>query len=376
MSGRSGWVLLGLLALAAAALVLLQRGVAADSPNHSSYSDGRNGTSALRQYAEQLGHPTRSLDGDFNLPSEIGTLFVFNPAGRFQAEEVASLRTWLERGGTVVYADDALDRRLAVAFDLRTTSFPVPSDGYPATPALVGVKHITTGAYGRQYLANPGQAVLLRAGSGSAAVIEEKVGSGRLIAVASPQVLANGWLERADNAIFAADLLSITPGPVIFDEFHHGTGAGLGRRGDWTRGPLGIGLFWGALAIFLALLVRGRSFGPRLRLNEGGPRSTAEYTSAVGHLLRLAGGRSLALQVLAETARRRISQRIGVGADLPLPRLEEILARRSPALGREFADATRAAQIGSRSELALLVAARKLHDLAYPQTSVTPKENQ
>lgn len=371
MKRHSGWVVLAALAVAASALVLLQTGTPQDSPDHSVYSDGRNGTSALRLLAGSMGRQAETLDADFNLRAT-GTLFVFNPSAGFSAADVNTLKSWIERGGTAIYADDSLDRRLAVAFDLHKTSFPGATEAFPATPVLGGVRRVTTESYGLQYTAAAGQAVLLAGRAGRHSVIESRLGQGRLIAIATPELLCNGYLERADNAILAADLLTLGSGPALFDEFHHGTAA-AGRAGavDWTRQPLGLGLAWAVMAIFAALLVRGRAFGPRLHLDQAGPRSTAEYARAVGHLLRLAGGRSVAIKLLGETTRRRIGARVGLGRDVPPARLGELLNHRAPELGRRLATAEEAAATASRSEASLLRAARHLHDLAYPHPGRT-----
>ena len=79
MRGRSGWLLLVALCVVAGALILAQNGSSSDSPEHSSFSDGPNGTSALSQYAARLGHPVQTVQFSFSLPDPPATLFVFNP---------------------------------------------------------------------------------------------------------------------------------------------------------------------------------------------------------------------------------------------------------------------------------------------------------
>ena len=362
MRGRSGWLLLAALVLLASALILAQSGSSQDSLEHSVFSDGRNGTSALSQYAVALGHPVRNVDFSFGLPDPPATLFVFNPSS-FSPAETSTLDSWVKAGGTLIYADDRLDTRLALAFDLHRTG-EVPADGTAATPALPGVSHVTDDSVAEPYKATAAQTVLIRYESGAALAIEEKLGQGRVIALAAPEFLCNGWLETADNGRLAADLLSMTPGPVAFDEFHHGA-AGAGG-GDWTTQPLGFGLIWAALAIFAGLLLRGRAFGPRLLPERQGARSAAEYAVAVGHLLRQAGGRALVLKVVTDATRRSLAARLGLGRDLPLARLDEGLARRAPDVATSYRDAAAQASAVGDSEPALLAAARRLHDLAYP----------
>ena len=385
MRGKSGWVLLLGLVLLAVTLLLVQAGNSADSPSHSSNSDGRNGTSALRQFSSALGgHLTSQLDASFTLPTPPATLFVFDPTYAFTAGETTTLVDWVKSGGTLVYGADELDVRLALAFDIHLGQTPVPATGRPVIPAFQGVRTVTDESYARAINPTPAQATLFAFRPGQALVIEQAVGQGRLLAISAPEILCNGWLEKADNGRFAADLIGMTPGPVVFDEFHHGEnppGAGsaggpLGRNpraaGDITRQPLGIAMIWAALAIFAGLLLRGRAFGPRIAVGSGRGRSAAEYVAAVGNLLHRSGGRALALQVLADATQRALAARLGFGGSTSAGRLDEMLERREPELAARYAEAIAVAGRATASEAALLDAARRLHDLAYPMASTQP----
>jgi hypothetical protein len=363
MRDRSGWLLLAGLCVVAVVLILAQNGSSSDSPEHSSFSDGRNGTSALSQFATRLGHPVQTVQFNFNLPEPPATLFVFNPTA-YTAAETSTLDRWVRSGGTLIYAADRLDTRLAVTFDLHSGN-PVPAEALGGNPALPGVNRVTDDGVAEPYRATADQAVLLRYLQGGALLLEEHLGQGRVLALAAPELLCNGWLETADNGRLAADLITMTPGAVAFDEFHHGL-AGNGTSADWTSQPLGLGLGWAALTIFVGLLLRGRAFGPRLRYGRGSGRSAAEYAAAVGHLLRQAGGRSLVLKVLSEATRRSLATRLGLGRDVPLTRLDEVLARRAPDIAERYQGAAEEALRAGESEAALLAAARRLHDLAYP----------
>jgi hypothetical protein len=363
LKGRGGWLLLAILVTVAAGLVFLQNGTQQDSPEHSIFSDGPNGTSALSQYAAGLGRGVQTVGLTFDLPSPPATLLVFNPS-TFNAPETSRLDAWVRAGGTLIYADDGLDTRLALAFDLHRGN-PVPAQGRPVTPALAGVNEVGDDSYTEPYRPTPVQAVLLAYAGGEALAIEEKLGQGRVVAIAAPEYLCNGWLESRDNGRLAADLLGMSPGPIAFDEYHHGLAAGAGS-GDWTSRPLGQGLLGAALVIFVGLLLRGRAFGPRISLRGRGGRSAAEYAGAVGHLLRQAGGRALVLEVVSEATRRSLAGRLGLRSDVPLARLDEVMARRAPDLAASYAAAAAEAAAGAASERALAAAARRLHDLAYP----------
>ncbi|HLB78640.1 MAG TPA: hypothetical protein VJO72_16545, partial [Candidatus Dormibacteraeota bacterium] len=80
MRDRGTW--LGLLALVIVVVVLValeHPGSRASSPDHRSTSDAANGTSALRLYAEALGHRTELVETSFTIPPDAGLLFLFTP---------------------------------------------------------------------------------------------------------------------------------------------------------------------------------------------------------------------------------------------------------------------------------------------------------
>src|SRR6202165_767017 len=89
------------------------------SPEHASTSDSADGTSALRAYADALGHSSGSVEGDFTLSSSSGLLFVFTPTSGFSAAEVQQLNGWVQSGGVVVYAAEDGDPQVDLQFGLR-----------------------------------------------------------------------------------------------------------------------------------------------------------------------------------------------------------------------------------------------------------------
>ncbi|TME49958.1 MAG: DUF4350 domain-containing protein, partial [Chloroflexi bacterium] len=105
MKGR-GWIALGGIALLVFVLVALRgSNTQGSSPDHASTSDAVDGTSALRAYADALGHSSGSVEGEFSLAASPGLLFVFTPRSTsgFSAGEVQQLNTWMQSGGVVVY---------------------------------------------------------------------------------------------------------------------------------------------------------------------------------------------------------------------------------------------------------------------------------
>jgi hypothetical protein len=202
------------------------------------------------------------------------------------------------------------------------------------------------------------------------------VGSGQLIAMTDPLVLCNSYLRLADNGRFAADLIALTPngGAVLFDEFHHGQIAGNAPTATaWALTPWGAALVLAVLIIVAGLALRGRGFGPPIPLGRAADRSSAEYATAVGSLLHRTGARRVTLETLLSATRRTVAERVGLGSTTPSGQVLETIAQRSPAAAAGLTRAESELSSALASEAAVLDMARRLHDLAYPLSTV---ENQ
>jgi hypothetical protein len=180
----------------------------------------------------------------------------------------------------------------------------------------------------------------------------------------------------ADNGRFAADLIALTPngGRVLFDEFHHGQITGnVPTATAWALTPWGAALALAVIVIMAGVALRGRAFGPPIPLRQAGDRSSAEYAAAVGSLLHRTGARRVTLETLLSATRRTVAERVGVGSATPSAELLATIAQRSPAAATELSRAETELPSALTSEAAVLDMARRLHDLAYPLSTV---ENQ
>jgi hypothetical protein len=375
-----GWIAAFVLIVITAGLVFLTPNQPARSPDHRSSSDAPDGTSALLRYAGVLGHPGRPMTGSFAPPSGRGLLFVFTPTERFTGADAEHLAAWVRQGGTLVYAsldaDPELDRALSVS--RRDYEYAPPDAGLGTTPAIslaapdslfMGVDHVSGGPAAQLLKPGPRQVVMLRVEtSGHAVGLVFSAGRGTVVALGDPQVLCNSSLGRDDNGRLAADILSLAPpgAPVLFDEFHHGVGTSTPSLFDWVGSPVGSAVFWLILVVYVGLLLRSRAFGPTLPIGFRRGRSTAEYTTAVGALLRRAHARAATHRLLSEAAHRALAERVGVGHGVPPAQLVKVLETRAPDLASELGEATALAGGAARSDRELHEAARRLHALAYP----------
>jgi len=368
VKGR-GWIALAAMAVLVFVLVLLRgSGNQGQSPDHASTSDAAGGTSALRAYADALGHTSGSVEGDFTLSSSSGLLFIFTPTSGFSTAEAQQLNSWMQSGGVVVYAAEDGDPQLDSLFGLLRALTAVSAKAHAAAPILGGVGSVSGADSARPFRPAASQVPVLRNDAGDVLGVREDVGHGQLIALTDPLILCNGNLGKPDNGRFAADLMAMTPtgGRVWFDEFHHGAAATGSPETAWMTTPWGIALIAVVLIAFVGLALRGRAFGPRIALRAREDRSSAEYAVAVGSLLHRTGARRVTLEALLSATRRAVAQRIGLGGDVSSDRLNATIAQRAPAAAEELARAERDLEGASASEVDVLEMARRLHDVAYP----------
>jgi hypothetical protein len=141
----------------------------------------------------------------------------------------------------------------------------------------------------------------------------------------------------------------------------------------WVLTPWGAALALAVLVIMAGVALRGRAFGPPIPLRPAADRSSAEYAAAVGSLLHRTGARRVTLETLLTATRRTVAERVGISSATPSAQLLETIAQRSPGAASELSRAEAELPSAVSSEAAVLDLARRLHDLAYPLSTV---ENQ
>jgi hypothetical protein len=373
MKGARGWVFLAAVAvvIAAAAYVLQPK---QDSPEHSSSSDAANGSSAALLYAQAMGHPSSQITGSFVLPNEGSMMFVFTPTSPYTSDEADRTRSWVSSGGILVYASEHGDPELDRVLGVSRYGAAVESGIYKANPVLGGVDRVAGGTGGVVPMGpSTTEVTFLRTAQGFSVGFIQKVGLGYSVVIADPLVLCNGYLEKLNNGRLLADLLGL-PGPgaqVVFDEYHHGLIASDFAPQAWLLTPWGAALLWLLVAVFFGLVLRGRRFGPLVGRPAEVARSDAEWSVAVGQLLRRSGARAVTLGVLANATERAVAARTGLPLQ-PRERFWNALWVRAPEVAGELAQVESTLPAASADEHELLKAARRLHDIAHPRTRRTP----
>ncbi len=374
MRPARGWIVAGVLAIGlATAIYFLQPH--ADSPEHSSNSDAANGASAALLFAQAMGHQTSQMAGSFDTPSPFTVMIVFTPTSPYTAEEAGKVVQWVrDSGGLLIYASESGDPELDRALGVIRSGGPVSTEGpYTAPPTLSGVTTVSGG--GESYYLDPSasQVPILRTRAGFVAGYEQRLGIGQVVALSDPLVLCNGYLEKADNGVFLADLISASgdSASVTFDEYHHGLTVSDFAPQSWVTTPWGAALLWLLVAVFFGLMLRGRRFGPLVGRPAEVARSDAEWAVAVGQLLRRSSARTVTLGLLATATERAVASRTGLPLQ-PRERFWNALWVRAPEVAGELAQVENSLFAASASEGQLLQAARRLHAIAHPASGRAP----
>jgi hypothetical protein len=366
VKGARGWVIAALLSIAiAAGAYLIQPHQ--DSPEHSSNSDAANGASAARLFAQSMGHPTDQIAGSFSPPARDGLIFVFSPSSPFTPEEADRVRQWVRGGGTLIYASERGDAELDRALGVTRLAGGTAVDHEVANEVVPGVATVAGGGFLVPLDARAEQVPFLRTRVGQVVGYLERVASGSVVVLADPLVLCNGYLDKNDNGRLLADLLGLagSGAPVLFDEYHHGLVLADFTPQAWLLTPWGAGLLWLLVAVFVGLVLRGRSFGPLIPRPADVARTDVEWAVAVGQLLRRSSARSVTLGLLATATERAVAVRTGLPVQ-PRERFWNALWVRAPEIAAELAELENSLHASGSTEPDLLKIAQRLHHIAHP----------
>jgi hypothetical protein len=267
----------------------------------------------------------------------------------------------------LVYASEQGDPELDLAFGVTRLGGFTSGNLLQANPIVPGVTSVAGGTLVMPVDPAADQVPFLRSSDGLVVGYIQRISSGTIVVLADPLVLCNGYLDKKDNGRLLADLLGLA-GPhaaVLFDEYHHGVILSDFAPQAWVTTPWGAGLLWLLVAVFVGLVLRGRSFGPRIQRPAQAARTDVEWAVAVGQLLRRSGARAVTLGLLAEATERAVATQTGIPLQ-PRERFWNALWVRVPGLAADLAEAENTLHDSAASEADLLKAAQRLHRIAHP----------
>lgn len=378
---RDSWqvivVLVMLVAVTIAAAIYRARGQQETAPPLSSFSTAPNGARALWLWLEELDYPVSNESGaTFSVPGDISVALVLEPLALIAEGEWQVLDAWVEDGGTLVLAGESGGMALATRhydFSLAYLGDQVitltAQTPLLASPPLTGTLQMRIGAY---FTSERDDFVTLLAVEQKPVMVTFEQGDGRVILCATPYPFSNAGLKEAGNPALVANVIAAAahPGPIWFDEWHHGlrTRTGVVGPEEWLRyTPSGHALLYTAAVIFFALLLSGRRFGRPVPLpRQVVRRAPLEYITAIANLNRRAGHRAMVLADYRQRLKRDLGKRYRLNPALPDDEFVTRLAGYNPNLDenalRELLARLRQARVSESEMLQLATQVARLLD--------------
>ncbi|WP_420631452.1 DUF4350 domain-containing protein [Candidatus Leptofilum sp.] len=344
---RDGWLAIGLfllLALFTTISVVQQAEASLTDPPLASYSTQPQGSRALWLYLEsQQLTLTDSAGSSFGVPSSVDLALVLEPTVAFTPGEWATLRGWVEEGGTLLLAGTtpattSLAQELDVGYGLVPSADTAVSNQTP----LLNAPALNEMAANAVYFLRPQRddfVTLLANRVGNPVAIVFAEGDGRVILTTVTEPFSNEGLQTNGNPELVLNLLNTTPNlrGIWFDEWHHGVrpeaDATLASNNWLQRTPGGRALLLALAIVFVGLLLRGRHFGRPVPLQKDiVRRAPLEYITGIANLSRRAGHRTAVLQHYHDRLKRDLGARYRLNPSLPDEEFINQLATYQPNL--------------------------------------------
>lgn len=187
-------------------------------------------------------------------------------------------------------------------------------------------------------------------------VIAHELGAGRLVVGADPRFLQNRWLDRADSALLAIDLVRAYGTPCI-DEHEHGFTATRGAIA-YLAGSPALAFFAGLGLLALAVAWAGAAEPPR-RVREADPSAPTleSFVDSLAQLYAETGDHARVFERCREVAARSLRRHFGMPPEASLESLLERLGRRRRLPAEGLALLARGAVVRRAADLDRAVAA-------------------
>ena len=146
-------------------------------------------------------------------------------------------------------------------------------------------------------------------------LVDVPYGSGQIVFLSDPYIVANGGINLVDNAQLAVNVVASQAGIIAFDEYHQGYGANTNRFFQFFAGTPVIPIFiQAALIVALIFFSQSRRFARPVPEPEPNRLSKLEYVAAMAELQQRTRGYDLAIENIYTDFRRRVSRLVGVDA--------------------------------------------------------------
>jgi len=297
--------------------------LAPDAP--TTYSRAPTGALVLYEWMRAMGYDARRLEyRPFELTDDDAVLVMLNPSAAISKDHARHIRTWVERGGTLIFAEDTpalfgLSDALLDELQMRMTVI-TGTQMIERAPAL---QPVFDQPPVRELNARPQRALApqrndyapLFGAADQILIAGVRIGQGYVYISATTHPFTNSGLRDRQHAALVLNMLRRAPpgGRVLFDEYHHGLVAPPAPTDGLLRTPWGWAGVYVATVTALFLLLGGRRFGRAVPLKEERERrSSAEYVESIADLYQRGGKRAYMLRHFYADFKRRLAQPYGI----------------------------------------------------------------
>lgn len=320
-----GWAGLAALVVLVIGGVTLVGPPASEGPPLDPESTGPAGTRGLVLLLAELGAEVE-LGNRLPAATDDVVLVLDDNLGDEQRDDV---HAWVEAGGTLVVADPMSPLH----------PFPVenpgglalvegPFDAACTIPALESVTDLEAPPGSTGYGLVPGsEGCFFRDGSAYVAVVSR--GEGTVVAVGGAGLFVNRAIGDAGNAVLAVSLLAPRAGTAVSILAPPGPGEGDEALTDLVGDNVKAFLAQLGVAFGVYVLWRARRLGFPVGEPQPVALESSELVAAVGNLLHQAGHSDRAARLVGDDLRRRLAERLGLGADTPPAQVAAVAADRS-----------------------------------------------
>lgn len=315
--------------------------LAPDAP--TTYSRAPTGALVLYEWMRAMGYDARRLEyRPFELTDEDAVLVMLNPSAAISKDHARHIRTWVERGGTLIFAEDtpalfSISNALFDELQVRMTVI-TGTQEIERVPAL---QPVFDQPPVRELNVRPRRALApqrndyapLFGAAGQTLIAGIRVGQGYAYISATTHPFTNSGLRDRQHAALVLNMLRRAPpgGRILFDEYHHGLVAPPAPTDGLLRTPWGWAGVYAATVTALFLLLGGRRFGRAVPLREEVERrSSAEYVESIADLYQRGGKRAYMLRHFYASFKRRLAQPYGINPQVDDREFVYQLARLRP----------------------------------------------
>ncbi len=161
-------------------------------------------------------------------------------------------------------------------------------------------------------------------------LVDYKYGSGEIILLSEPYIIANNGISLVDNAQLGINLVASKDGLIAFDEYHQGYGKSENNLWTYFNDTPVQSIFWQIiLVIGLIFFAQSRRFARPLPSNEKNRLSKLEYVSAMAELQQSTKAFDLAIENVYLQFKRSLIRFSGADNSIKHKDLANIISERS-----------------------------------------------